>query len=119
MFHSTDQPQPSNGGHRPAQGVDAETRAASELRSFVADVEDLITSKTPLTAEDFARVKTRLRERAASAKASLETKRAGVRAQARQKAAVTNQYVHDNPWKSAGVGAGVGLLLGLVLARRN
>ena len=126
MLYSTDQPQPQpqsqpgNGGVRPAQTVvDAETRASSELHSFVADVEDLITSNTPLTVEDLARTKARLRERVAAAKASLETMRTEVADQARHTATATNQYVHENPWKSAGIGAAVGLLLGLVLARRH
>ena len=38
----------------------------------------------------------------------------------RTKAAVkaTDGYVHENPWQSIGVGAGLGLLVGFLISRR-
>jgi ElaB/YqjD/DUF883 family membrane-anchored ribosome-binding protein len=33
-------------------------------------------------------------------------------------AASTNHYVHENPWRAIATGAGVGLLLGVILGRR-
>jgi ElaB/YqjD/DUF883 family membrane-anchored ribosome-binding protein len=30
----------------------------------------------------------------------------------------TNHYVHENPWRAIATGAGVGLLLGVILGRR-
>jgi ElaB/YqjD/DUF883 family membrane-anchored ribosome-binding protein len=41
-----------------------------------------------------------------------------VRAKAKVAAATTDAYVRTNPWKSIGVGAGVGLILGLLIGRR-
>lgn len=119
MFKQTNQPQPGNGDLRPAQPVvDVGTGATREFHNFVADVEDLVTSTTPLTVEDLARAKERLHQRVTAAKASIETMRRDVTDQARQTAAATNHYVKENPWKSAGIGAAVGLLLGFMLARR-
>jgi len=37
---------------------------------------------------------------------------------AREMADATEEYVRDNPWQSVGVAAGVGLLIGLLIARR-
>lgn len=120
MFNPTDHSQPGNGDLRPARSVvDAGTGASSEFHSFVADVEDLVTSTTPLTAEDLARAKEKLRQRVTAVKASIETMRGDVTDRARHTAAATNHYVHENPWKSAGMGAAVGLLLGFMLARRH
>lgn len=120
MFNTNDQPQPGNGDLRSAQSVvDARTGASREFHSFVADVEDLITSTTPLTVESLARAKENLRQHVTAAKASIETMRGDVTDQARHTAAATNHYVHENPWKSAGIGAAVGLLLGFLLARRH
>jgi ElaB/YqjD/DUF883 family membrane-anchored ribosome-binding protein len=31
---------------------------------------------------------------------------------------VTDQYVHNNPWKAVGIAGGVGLLLGMLIGRR-
>jgi ElaB/YqjD/DUF883 family membrane-anchored ribosome-binding protein len=33
-------------------------------------------------------------------------------------AKVTDEYVHDNPWKAIGVSAGIGLVIGLLIGRR-
>jgi ElaB/YqjD/DUF883 family membrane-anchored ribosome-binding protein len=30
----------------------------------------------------------------------------------------TDEFVHDNPWQSIGIAAGVGLVLGLLVSRR-
>ena len=32
-------------------------------------------------------------------------------------AKMTDEYVHENPWKAAGVGAGVGLIIGMLISR--
>jgi ElaB/YqjD/DUF883 family membrane-anchored ribosome-binding protein len=37
---------------------------------------------------------------------------------ARAAARATDEYVHDNPWQAIGVGAAIGFLVGLVVARR-
>jgi len=31
---------------------------------------------------------------------------------------VTDVYVHDNPWRSIGIAAGIGFLVGLLTGRR-
>ncbi|MES2354707.1 MAG: YqjD family protein [Pseudomonadota bacterium] len=33
-------------------------------------------------------------------------------------ARVTDDYVHENPWKSIGIAAGIGVVIGLLLNRR-
>jgi len=37
---------------------------------------------------------------------------------ARQAARVTDDYVHDNPWRAIGIGAAAGLLVGWLVSRR-
>ena len=37
---------------------------------------------------------------------------------AKAAAKVTDQYVHDNPWKAIGIGAAVGVVVGMLIARR-
>ena len=36
----------------------------------------------------------------------------------KQAATVADDFVHDHPWKSMGIAAGVGLILGLLIGRR-
>ncbi|MCZ7654646.1 MAG: hypothetical protein M5R42_10755 [Rhodocyclaceae bacterium] len=33
-------------------------------------------------------------------------------------ARATDDYVHDNPWRSIGIAAGIGLVIGLLIGRR-
>jgi ElaB/YqjD/DUF883 family membrane-anchored ribosome-binding protein len=37
---------------------------------------------------------------------------------AREAAKVTDAYVHENPWKAIGVGAALGVVVGMLIARR-
>jgi ElaB/YqjD/DUF883 family membrane-anchored ribosome-binding protein len=92
------------------------SRVSREFHNFVADIEDLIAKTTSLTGEDLARVKAQIGDRIASAKASLDEMGGAIVQRARKTAAATDTYVHEQPWKAVGVAAGVGVLLGVVLA---
>jgi ElaB/YqjD/DUF883 family membrane-anchored ribosome-binding protein len=54
-----------------------------------------------------------------SARASLTKAQEAVTAQARYAADYTDQYVHENPWKSIGFAAVVGLLIGVLMSGRR
>ncbi len=41
-----------------------------------------------------------------------------VRAKTKAAAATTDTYIRGNPWKSVGIGAGIGVILGLLIGRR-
>lgn len=102
----------TDGARAPALGsAVAETPVMRELHSFVADIEDLVTATTSLSAEDLARAKAKLASRMASAQQS-----------AKEAGTAVDEYTHANPWKAVGLGAAAGTLVGLVfgvmLARR-
>jgi ElaB/YqjD/DUF883 family membrane-anchored ribosome-binding protein len=54
-----------------------------------------------------------------SARASLTKAQEAVTTQARYAADYTDQYVHENPWKSIGFAAVVGLLIGVLMSGRR
>ena len=95
---------------------------SNEFKSFLTDVEDLVKETTTLTGEDLTRAKAKLSARIGAAKDSVTA--AGVAISesvsksARKAASTTDEFVHDQPWKSISIGAGIGLLLGFVLSRR-
>lgn len=102
-------------------GVKSATARApktSEFQNFIADIEDLITSMTPLSGADLDRAKERLAERVEAAKESLTEVGGEIAERARRSARVTNAYVHEHPWQSVGIGAILGLLVGLAVSRR-
>jgi ElaB/YqjD/DUF883 family membrane-anchored ribosome-binding protein len=96
----------------------ASRKGKGELHNFISDVEDLITSMTPLTGADLERAKKKLAERVETAKESLAEAGTEIAERARESARVTNTYVHEHPWQSVGIGAILGLLVGIAINRR-
>lgn len=93
--------------------------ASREVHDFLADIEDLIRETTSLTGEDLAQAQAKLRARVVAAKESLEAVGNSIAQQARQTATVTNDYVHQQPWKVLAACTSVAFLLGLIVARRG
>ena len=91
---------------------------SNEFKSFLSDVEDLVKQTTTLTGDDLARAKAKLASRIGAAKESVGEATVALSDRARHAAQVTNDYVHEQPWKSITMGAAFGLLLGVVLCRR-
>ncbi len=92
---------------------------SNEFKSFLGDVEDLVKQATTLTGEDLARAKAKLSARIGAAKESVSDASVAISDRARNAAHFTNEYVHEQPWKSISIGAAFGLLLGFVLSRRS
>ena len=63
-------------------------------------------------------VRVRLTDKLTAAKSKLQELEAAVVQKTKAAARVTDDYVHENPWKAVGVAAGVGFLLGLLVNRR-
>jgi ElaB/YqjD/DUF883 family membrane-anchored ribosome-binding protein len=118
---SSQQPTNGQGGEAASSAIATDSARAAvsrEYHNFLADVEDLVKATSALTGEELTRARAKLMERVASARQSAEEIGGAVVAQARKSAVATDLYVHEQPWKAIGIGAGLGLLLGLVLARR-
>ena len=96
------------------------TRAgvSKEVHDFIADVEDLVKDATTMSGDELAKAKSTLSDRIASAKESLAGFGNAAAAKARVVARDTDTFVHEQPWKAIGISAVIGLLLGVVLARR-
>lgn len=92
---------------------------ARELRNVASDVGDMIKSSSLLNGEELDRIKTKLNEQVVAAKQYFETTSAELSERARNSVKLADTYVHDKPWQSIGIGAALGFVIGLVLARRN
>lgn len=89
-----------------------------DLRSFVADAEELLRATAGQTGEGAAELRTRIQASLARAKDNLADLQESAIAKARAAGHAADDYVHDHPWKSVTVAAGVGLLLGMLISRR-
>lgn len=102
-----------------AENGTAPSAMSREFHNFLADIEDLIQQTTSLTGDELARARVKLNTRVAAAKASAEDIGDNLALRARQTASVTNDYVHEQPWKVVGASAAIAFLLGVVIARRS
>ncbi|HUP96101.1 MAG TPA: DUF883 family protein [Burkholderiales bacterium] len=89
-----------------------------DMRTVISDAENLLRATANQAGEQIAVARERIQDSLHQAKVKLAEAEAVVRERAAQAARYTDEYVHDNPWHAIGVAAGIGLLLGIILARR-
>ena len=90
----------------------------ADLRMVVADAEELLKLTAGEMSESTAGLRERLQQRMTDAKHSLLTLQASATEKAKAAGHAADDYVHDHPWQSVAIGAGVGVLVGLLIGRR-
>lgn len=90
----------------------------SDLRVVIADAEELLRMTADEAGEGAADVRSRVQARMNQAKADLLRLQEAAVAKAKAAGHAADEFVHENPWKSMGIAAGVGLLMGLLISRR-
>lgn len=90
----------------------------SEFRDLAASIDELLAASGGEGGEALNELKAKATDRLKQAKAAItKVERDAVQA-AKNVAVKSDDYVHENPWTSIAVGAGVGLILGLLIGRR-
>ncbi len=90
----------------------------ADFRVVIADAEELLKATAHDAGEKAVAARAKIQEHLLEAKARLADAEEAVILRTKQAARVTDQYVHDNPWKAVGIAAGVGLLIGMLIGRR-
>jgi ElaB/YqjD/DUF883 family membrane-anchored ribosome-binding protein len=90
----------------------------ADFKTVIADAEALIRATAGQSGEALASARTKVEASLASAKAKMADAEAAVIARAKAAAKATDVYVHENPWKSIGITAGLGVLIGFLMGRR-
>jgi len=93
--------------------------ATAEIKSLIADVEDLVARIADLQDADVARVRHKVLRAIDTAKSSLADSAETVRRQAQRAAATADDFVHDNPWSAVGIAALGGAVVGVLSSRRS
>lgn len=96
----------------------AKTRMVGDIKSVIADGEDLLKAAAEVSGEGFAVARQKFEKKLGSAKARLADASQAAVEKTKETAAVANRYVHDNPWPAIGVAAAAGILIGILAARR-
>jgi len=90
----------------------------ADVRLVIADTEELLRATAGQAGDKIADIRARTQERLATAKIKLAEAEAVVVDKAKQAGRAADDYVHDNPWRSVGVPAGFGFIIGLLIGRR-
>jgi ElaB/YqjD/DUF883 family membrane-anchored ribosome-binding protein len=93
-------------------------KLVDDMKDVLRDVEQLMKQAAAASGQQA----TELRDRASSALASARSKLDGLQADVtragKQAARATDDWVHDNPWSSIALAGSVGILIGVLVARR-
>jgi ElaB/YqjD/DUF883 family membrane-anchored ribosome-binding protein len=90
----------------------------NDLHQGIADAEEMLKLTADETSASAAQLRDRVRDRMDKAKAELIHLQQLTVAKAKAAGHATDEFVHANPWKSIGIAAGVGLVVGLLVSRR-
>ena len=88
-----------------------------DFRVVVSDAEELLRATAGVAGEKASVARERIQENLAAAKARLANAEEALVAKTKEAARATDEYVHDNPWKAVGVGAAVGVIVGMLIGR--
>lgn len=90
----------------------------SDLQVVIGDAETLLRMTSDEVGEGASDLRRRIVDRMNQAKAELAHVQQVAVAKVKEAGHVTDEFVHENPWKSIGIAAGAGLVIGLLISRR-
>jgi ElaB/YqjD/DUF883 family membrane-anchored ribosome-binding protein len=93
-------------------------RLIADMKVVVSDAEELLRATASQAGDKVVELRGKIQDNLAKAKASLTEAQAAMVDKAKEVGHATDEYVKDNPWKSVGVAAGIGFIVGLLIGRR-
>ena len=90
----------------------------NDLRVVISDAEELLRMTADEAGAGAADLRSRIQARMNQAKIDLLNLQEVAVAKVKAAGYVTDEFVHENPWKSIGIAAGMGLVVGLLVSRR-
>ena len=89
-----------------------------DFKDVVTDTEALLKVTANTGGEKMAEVRTKAEESLKIVKLKLSDIQCEALVKSKQLAKAGDTYVHDNPWRSAGLAASIGIVIGLLIGRR-
>jgi len=93
-------------------------KLVADLKLVVSDAEELLRATASQAGEKVAVARERIQASLASAKVKLNDAERAAMEKAKEAAKVTDEYVHEHPWRAVGIAAGAGFVLGMLIGRR-
>jgi ElaB/YqjD/DUF883 family membrane-anchored ribosome-binding protein len=89
-----------------------------DLAAVMRDAESLIRASADQGGEKMSEARAKIRESIEAAKARVREAEQAARQRGEDALHATEDYAKRNPWQAMGIAAGVGLVIGVLLARR-
>ncbi len=96
----------------------ARDQLMADLKNVIQDAEAWLRHGGSLTGEELKAAKAKFERTIINAKDDLIRLEEAVVEKTKAAAKATDDYVQENPWKAAGIGAALGVLVGLLIARK-
>ena len=96
----------------------ARDKLMDDLRSVIQDAEAWMRHGGQVTSEEFKAAKAKFERTLHNAKDDLVRLEETVVEKTKEAAKATDEYVKENPWKAVGLGAAVGVVIGMLIARK-
>jgi ElaB/YqjD/DUF883 family membrane-anchored ribosome-binding protein len=96
----------------------ARDQLLNDLKSVIQDAETWLRNGGQLTGDELKAAKAKFEQTLVNAKNDLVRLEETVVEKTKEAAKATDEYVKENPWKSVGLGAAVGVVIGLLIARK-
>ena len=93
-------------------------KLVADLKMVISDAEELLLATAAQAGEKASAARARITESLKVAKEKLVIAEGIALDKAKAAARATDDYVHENPWAAVGVGAAVGLVIGMLISRR-
>jgi ElaB/YqjD/DUF883 family membrane-anchored ribosome-binding protein len=93
-------------------------KLVADARVVLDDVEGLLAQAAATTGQQAQDLRDRASLALTRAKAKLHEAQVSVTENTKAAARATDNWVHEHPWGAIGIGAGIGFLIGLLVARR-
>lgn len=90
----------------------------SDVNKAIDAAEDMLTQAANATGEKATELRSRALQQLQALRERLEEVQETALAQGKAAARATDDYVHDNPWRSILAAASVGVVVGLLIGRR-
>ena len=96
----------------------ARDQLLSDLKTVIQDAEALLRHSGHLTGEEFKVAKAKFERTLVKAKEDIIRLEEVAVEKAKVAAKATDEYVKENPWKAVGLGTAVGVVIGMLIARK-
>jgi len=90
----------------------------AELKSLAGNLEAVLGNSGEKSKEELSKLRTKAEKALRNSRDRLGDTGDVIARQTREAAARTDEYVRDNPWASVGIGAAIGVVLGVLMSRR-